>query len=82
MTRKTGKKNAQWQNLPSIVALTLLLVMLPSSLTMGICLPQSGQHISMKTTFKGVEQFAQQALWNLIDMHDMILEHTVMQMHY
>ena len=43
---------------------------------------RSGQHISMNTTFKGVKQFAQQALWNLIDAHDAILEHGVMQMHY
>ena len=40
-------------------------------------MPQSGQHISLNTTFKGVKQFAQQALWCLIDMHDMILEHRV-----
>ena len=72
MTRRTGQKNAQWQNLPLIVALTLLLVMLLSSLTMDIT----------NTTFKGVKQFTQQALWNLIDMHDMILEHRVMQTHY
>ena len=45
-------------------------------------MPQLGQHISMNTTFKGVKQFAQQALWNLIDAHDTILEHRVMQMHY
>ena len=36
----------------------------------------------MNTTFKGVKQFAQQVLWNLIDTHDAILEHRVMQMHY
>ena len=45
-------------------------------------MPWLGQHISMNTTFKGVKQFAQQALWNLIDMHNAILEHRVMQMHY
>ena len=45
-------------------------------------MPRSGQHISMNTTFKGVKQFAQQALWNLIDAHDAILEHRVMQKHY
>ena len=45
-------------------------------------MPRSGQHISMNTTFKGVKQFTQQALWNLIDVHDIILEHRVMQMHY
>ena len=32
--------------------------------------------------FKGAKQFAQQALWNLIDTHDAILEHRVMQTHY
>ena len=36
----------------------------------------------MNTTFKGVKQFAQQVLWNLIDVHDTMLEHRVMQMHY
>ena len=30
-----------------------------------------GQHISMNTTFKGVKQFTQQVLWNIIDArHD------------
>ena len=43
---------------------------------------RSGQLISMNTTYKGVKQFAQQALWNLIDVHDAKLEHRVMQMHY
>ena len=45
-------------------------------------MPRSGQHISTSTAFKGVKQFAQQALWNLIDAHDVILEHRVMQTHY
>ena len=36
----------------------------------------------MNTTFKGIKQFTQQALWNLIDMHDAILEHRAMQTHY
>ena len=44
-------------------------------------MPWSEQHISMNTTFKGV-QFSQQVLWNLIDAHNTILEHRVMQMHY
>ena len=43
---------------------------------------QSGQHISTDTTFKGVKQFAQQAVWNLLDVHDTILEHRIEQMHY
>ena len=45
-------------------------------------IPQSGQHISTNTTFKGVKQFAQQAVWNLMDAHDTILEHRIGQMHY
>ena len=44
-------------------------------------MPRSGQHISTNTAFKGVKQFTQQALWNLIDAHDAILEHRVMQTH-
>ena len=43
---------------------------------------QAGKHISMNTTFKGVKKFAQQALWNLIVVHNVILEHRVMQTHY
>ena len=34
------------------------------------------------TTFKGVKQFAQQAVCNLLDAHDAILEHRIGQMHY
>ena len=45
-------------------------------------MPRSGQHISTNTTFKGVKQFAQQALWNLIDTHDTILKLRAMQTHY
>ena len=44
-------------------------------------MPQSGQHISMNTVFKGVKKFAQQALWNLIDVYDALLEHRVSQVH-
>ena len=43
---------------------------------------QSGQHISTDTTFKGVKQFAQQAVWNFLDAHDAILEHRIEQTHY
>ena len=43
---------------------------------------RSGQHISTDTTFKGVKQFTQQAVWNLLDAHDAILEHRIEQMHY
>ena len=45
-------------------------------------MPRSGQHISTNTTFKGVKQFAQQAMWNLMDAHDAILEHRIEQTHY
>ena len=45
-------------------------------------MPRSGQHISTDTTFKGVEQFTQQAVWNLLDVHDTILVHRIEQMHY
>ena len=40
-------------------------------------MPQSGQHIPTDTTFKGVKQFAQQAVWNLMDVDDTILEHRI-----
>ena len=43
---------------------------------------QLGQHISTDTTFKGVKQFAQQPVWNLLDAHDTILELRIEQMHY
>ena len=45
-------------------------------------MPQTGQHISTDTTFKGVKQFAQQAVWNLMDAHDAIPEHRIGQTHY
>ena len=45
-------------------------------------IPRSGQHISTDTTFKGVKQFAQQAVWNLLDAHDAILEHRIEQTHH
>ena len=38
----------------------------------------SGQHILTDT----VKQFAQQAVWNLLDVHDAILEHRIEQTHY
>ena len=38
----------------------------PFELNYGYML-QSGQHISTDTTFMGVKQFAQQAVWNLMD---------------
>ena len=45
-------------------------------------MPQSGQHISTNTMFKGVKQFAQQAVWNLLDVHHAILEYRIEQTHY
>ena len=45
-------------------------------------IPQLGQHISTDTTFKGAKQFSQQAVWNLLDVHDTILEYRIEQMHY
>ena len=53
----------------------------PFELNHGYML-QSGQHTSTDTTFKGVKQFAQQAVWNLLDAHDAILEHRIEQTHY
>ena len=32
--------------------------------------------------FKGVQQFTQQAVWNLMDVHDTILEHRIGQTLY
>ena len=32
--------------------------------------------------FEGVKQFAQQAVWNLLDAHDTILEHRIEKTHY
>ena len=43
---------------------------------------RSGQHISTNTMFKGVKQFAQQAVWNLLDVHHAILEYRIEQTHY
>ena len=43
---------------------------------------RSGQHILVDITFKGVKQFTQQAVWNLMDAQDAILEHRIGQMHY
>ena len=53
----------------------------PFELNYGYML-RSGQHISTDITFKGVKQFAQQAVWNLMDAHDAILEHRIGQTHY
>ena len=53
----------------------------PLELNYGYML-RSGQHISTNTMFKGVKQFAQQAVWNLMNAHDAILEHRIGQTHY
>ena len=53
----------------------------PLELNYGYML-QLGQHILTDTTFKGVKQFAQKAVWNLLDVHDAILEHRIEQTHY
>ena len=45
-------------------------------------MPRSGQHISADATVKGVKQFAQQAVWNLMDEYNAILEHRIEQIHY
>ena len=68
MTRKTGQVNATTGYTPF-------------ELNHGYML-WSGQHILTDTTFKGVKQFAQQAVWNLLDAHNAILEHRIQQMHY
>ena len=49
---------------------------------MDTCHDQGSIHISTDTSFKGVKQFAQQAVWNLLDVHDTILEHRIGQTHY
>ena len=56
--------------------------MLHLSLITGICHNPGSIYVSTDTTFKGVKQFAQQAVWNLLDAHDAILEHRIEQMHY
>ena len=45
-------------------------------------MPRSGQHISINTLFRGVKQLTQQRLWNLLDAHNVILEHRVEQTYY
>ena len=45
-------------------------------------IPQSKQHMITDATFKGVKQFAQQAIWNLLDVHNAILEHRIERTHY
>ena len=45
-------------------------------------IPQLGQCPSTDTQFTGVNQFAQQVLWNLMMAHNGIIEHHVMQAHH
>ena len=45
-------------------------------------MPRLGQHISTNTSFRGIKQFAQQAVWKLLDAHNAIIEHWVVQMHH
>ena len=45
-------------------------------------MPRLGQQISTDISFQDVKQFLQQALWNLLDAHNAILEHRVAQTHY
>src|SRR6266481_748547 len=42
-------------------------------------IPKLGQCLSTDTKFNDVHQFAQQALWNLMTVHDAIIESRVMQ---
>ena len=58
-----------------------LQITLHSSLTMDICRDQ-GTIYRQTLLFKGVKQFSQQAVWNLLDVHDVILEHRIEQIHY
>ena len=45
-------------------------------------MPRLAQQIYTDTSFRGVKQFSQQALWNLLDAHNVIIKHKVVQMHY
>src|SRR6266481_4283477 len=44
-------------------------------------IPKLGQCLGTDTKFNGVCQFAHQALWNLMTVHDAIIESRIMQMH-
>ena len=41
---------------------------------MDTCPDQGNIHISTNMLFSGVKQFAQQALWNLLDTHNAIIQ--------
>ena len=45
-------------------------------------IPPLGQHISTDTKYASVKQFAQQALYNLMAVHNTIIESCVAQMHH
>ena len=45
-------------------------------------MPQLGQRLSTNTKFTGVQQFTQQAQWNLMMAHDAIIKSRVVQSHH
>ena len=55
--------------------------MLHLSLIMGICHDQ-GSIYQLTPHLRVSKQFAQQAVWNLLDVHDAILEYRIEQMYY
>ena len=56
--------------------------MLPSQAPNPLAGPFTGATPQIIMTLTGVKQFAQQAVWNLLDAHDAILEHRIEQTHY
>jgi hypothetical protein len=46
----------------------------------GGYMPSLGRELNLTTPFKGVKQFAEQARWNLIAAHDVIITNCVVQM--
>ena len=53
----------------------------PFKLNCGF-MPQLGQPLSMNTNFAGIQQFVQQARWNLMIAHDAIIESCIVQLHH
>ena len=53
----------------------------PFKLNCGF-MPQLGQRLSTNTKFAGVQQFMQQARWNLMMAHDAIIESRIVQLHH
>ena len=80
MTNKIGQENVLMVEFAINSSINATRGYAPFELNYGY-MPLSGQHISTDTMFKGVKQFAQQAVWNLLDAHDAILEHRIEQMH-